>query len=64
MRQKISDNLLGFKLIILRSELNVETDRSKISSDKKCVFFDVSLYTRSFFANSPFKNYSSSFNTK
>ena len=45
MRQKISDNLLGFKLIILRSELNVETDRSKISSDKSAYFF----------ANTPFK---------
>ena len=30
------------------------TDRSKISSDQKCVFFAVSLYPLSFFANTPF----------
>ena len=32
------------------------TDRSKISSDQKRLFFAVSLYPLSFFANTPFKN--------
>ena len=31
------------------------TDRSKISSDQKRLFFAVSLYPSSFFANTPFK---------
>ena len=31
------------------------TDRSKISSDQKRLFFAVSLYPLSFFANTPFK---------
>ena len=31
------------------------TDRNKISSDQKRLFFDVSLYPLSFFANTPFK---------
>ena len=31
------------------------TDRSKISSDTKWLFFAVSLYPHSFFANTPFK---------
>ena len=33
------------------------TDRSKISSDQKRLFSAVSLYTLSFFANTPFKLY-------
>ena len=32
------------------------TDRSKISSDQKRLFFAVSLYPLSFFANTPFNN--------
>ena len=32
------------------------TDRSKISSDQKRLFFDVSLYPLSFFVNTPFKS--------
>ena len=31
------------------------TDRSKISNDQKRLFFAVSLYPLSFFANTPFK---------
>ena len=31
------------------------TDRSKISSDQKLLFFAVSLYPLSIFANTPFK---------
>ena len=31
------------------------TDRSKIRSDQKCLFFAVSLYPLLFFANTPFK---------
>ena len=31
------------------------TDRSKTSSDQKCLFFAVRLYPLSFFANTPFK---------
>ena len=31
------------------------TDRIKIRSDQKCLFFAVSLYPLSFFANTPFK---------
>ena len=31
------------------------TDRSKISSDKKRFFNELSLYSLSFFANTPFK---------
>ena len=33
------------------------TDRNKISSDQKRLFFAVSLYHLSFFANTPFKQY-------
>ena len=32
------------------------TDRSKIRSDKKYLFIDISLYPLSFFANTPFKS--------
>ena len=32
-----------------------ETERSKISSDQKRLFFAVSLYPLSFFVNTPFK---------
>ena len=32
------------------------TDRNKIRSDQKRLFFDVSLYPLSFFANTPFKD--------
>ena len=31
------------------------TDRSKISSDQHRIFFDVSIFPLSFFANTPFK---------
>ena len=46
---KRTDKSLNFLLID-------ETDRNKISSIQKRLFFAVSLYHFSFFANTPFKN--------
>jgi len=48
---------LNFSISCFNSFLLIdETDRSKISSDQKRLFFAVSLYPLLFFANTPFKN--------
>ena len=43
-------------LVVLNHFLLIDaTDRTKINSNHHRIFFDVSLYTLSFFANNPFK---------
>ena len=57
---KYQNDLFEIKLIFLRSKLNVAfllidaTDRSKISSNRKRLFFALRLYPLSFFASTPF----------
>ena len=43
------------KVVFNKFLLIDETDRNIINSDQKRLFFDVSLYPLSFFANTPFK---------
>ena len=47
------NDLLGIKLICLRSELNVRLVR--LVAIKNAFFIALSLYPLSFFANTPFK---------
>ena len=47
-------NLYG-SYVLLNFLLINATDRSKISSNQHWIFFEVSLYPLSFFANTPFK---------
>ena len=43
-------------LVVFNNFLLIDaTDRSKISSDQKRFFIELSLYPLSFFANTPFK---------
>ena len=55
-------SLRSLAWVVLNNFLLIDaTDRSKISSDQKRLFFAVSLYPLLFFANTPFKlnNYTS-----
>ena len=51
-----TNTFFGIQVVFNNFLLIGATDRSKISSDQKRLFFAVSLYPLLFFANTPFKS--------